>query len=120
MSCSMERRGHYTLCTYTGPMCAREIEALTGKLLAFCRASGERYLLVDITGSVGEMTIFERYEHAVRTASILPRGARVAVLARSDQALDDRFWETVMLNRCATAGVFTEMDAALRWLLPDD
>jgi hypothetical protein len=117
VSVSYESRAEYTLCTYTGPFSGRELEALTSRLIEFTRATGVRCLAVDFTRSFGEFTIFERYEHAVRFAAILPQGTRVAVIARSDQILHDRFWETVCLNRAALAGVFTEFDAAIDWLL---
>lgn len=120
MSLSYDCRAEYTLCRYSGPFCARELEAVTVTLVDYCRRSGVTRLLVDITASRGELTIFERYEHAVRFAYILPPGTRVAVLARADQILEDRFWETVAFNRAAIAGVFTEFQSAEDWLLAGD
>jgi hypothetical protein len=93
------------------------LEALTSRLIEFARGTRVRRFAVDFRRSFGEFTIFERYEHAVRFASILPQGTRVAMIARADQILHDRFWETVCLNRGAIAGVFTEYEAAIEWLL---
>jgi hypothetical protein len=119
MSLSLHPRAEYTLCVYSGPFSARDLDALTAELVDYSRSSGVTRLAVDITASRGELSIFERYEHAVRFANVLPRGTRVAVIARSDQILEDRFWQTVALNRAAPAGVFTELEPALAWLLAD-
>jgi hypothetical protein len=79
----------------------------------------QRRIIVDVRDSHGRLSVTEQYEHGVQTARSVPAGSRLAVVARADQALSDRFWETVTRNRGLATRIASDPKEALDWLFED-
>jgi hypothetical protein len=113
---SFEDRGWYVRCEFRGPFELEALLALTHAVRSYCVEHGHRRVLVDVTASQGTLGALERYEHAVRMAKSGELGLRAVILARPDQLLPDRFWETASRNRGLAIRVVTDTENALAWL----
>lgn len=117
---AMEARDSYLRCTYRGPFELAPLLDLMRDLRRYCTEHGHRRVLVDVRQSPGTLTPLARYQHAVEMAKPGGIGARTVVLARPDQVLPDRFWETATRNRGLATRVATTEDEAQAWLAMND
>ena len=115
-STTFEDCGTYLRCDFRGKFELQPLLELMLAIRARCIDKGHRRVLVDVRESQGALGAFERYQHAVEMARPGNLGVRTAILARPDQILPDRFWETVTNNRGHMTCVVTEMKDALAWL----
>ena len=79
---------------------------------------GCRRVLLDLTGAkvvAGTMATFETANPPPEVANELRRFVFAAVYARITD--DERFFETAAVNRGLRVRIFTDLDAAVRWLL---
>jgi hypothetical protein len=80
-----------------------------------CMQHGCIKVLIDARGLEVRMETMELFRAGDDLASLVPRGLRVALVARSD-TVDDGFFENVASNRGASVKVFTDPEAARRWV----
>jgi hypothetical protein len=117
---TIEARGTYLHCHYTGQFELKPLLELARDIRAYCAEHGHHRVLVDLRDSPGTLSTLERYEHAVGMAKEPRLGVRVALVVRPDQAYADRFWETMTRNRGMATHVSTDPTDALGWLQTDE
>jgi hypothetical protein len=106
----------YVRFDFRGRFALQPLLELMREIRASCIAHGHRRVLVDVRESQGALGTFDRYDHALEMAKPGNLGVRTAIVARPDQILPDRFWETVTRNRGHMTCVVTELNDALAWL----
>jgi hypothetical protein len=109
-------RPTYLLCHFTGPCDLPALIELTRTVREYCNEHGHRRVLVDVRESHGTFSVLARYRHAVEIAKPGWLGIRVAIVARPDQVLPDRFWETATRNRGLDTRVVTDSEEGVAWL----
>jgi hypothetical protein len=108
--------GSYIYCDYTGEFSVDMGMECIDALVEACVKHECYKAILDCSHMSGEMGIFQRFQviqHAEVTRDI---ALKTAILARDEQVLPDKFAETVAINRGINLRVFTDIDAAKRWL----
>jgi hypothetical protein len=77
-----------------------------------------KYYLNDIRKAEVKLTLWDIYELPNLTSSALPSNYRAALIVRSESDLS-RFYENVSKNFNQSIRVFTDIQAAERWLFDD-
>jgi len=113
---SFEEFESYLVCRYGGVFVYEPLIDLAREVNSECIRRGIHAALVDVTGSKGDLTVIERFDHGCEVASFWDRRNRMAVVGRAEHLLPDRFWETVTRNRGVRSFVTTERDEAIEWL----
>ena len=86
----------------------------------FAAAAERKALILDARGLGGEPPdVFQRFRLGVRIAELQRgpgRGIMIAGVGDEGMVSPNRFGELVARNRSAYARVFTQLDAAIRWV----
>jgi len=80
--------------------------------------NGCKYYLSDIRQADVKLNLWEIYELPELTASVLPPSFRAALIVRSESDLS-RFYQNASRNYDQSIKVFTDIQAAERWLFDD-
>jgi hypothetical protein len=109
----IEERAGYLFVAYDGATDSASLISLMEEMAQICRAKNLKKILADLRDTVGRPNLFQRYELGVMGAIIL-RGLQIALVYHADE--NNRFAESVAVNRGLTAIVTHDMEKAKDWL----
>lgn len=112
-----EELADHVVVRYTGPHQFPELSDMAREIGETCVARGWFRVLVDIRGSVGYISVPDRYKVVNEMASFWDRRVKMALLGRLDQRLSDRPWELMAGERGLISRDFMDGKLALEWLL---
>jgi len=119
-----ESRQGYLLMTYEGSYAHSLVEEFTDQILETCKSQQPTKLLIDLRLVTGNMSVIERYQLALtaarkyfiaRLAAKIP-GCRYAIVGTHPLVDSKKFEETVATNQGLNLRIFTDIQAAHRWL----
>ena len=110
-------RGEYVLTEFSGTFSVDEGKRCIDAMTAAARDTHRPKALFDCREMTGPLPIGARF--AVAEYAAITRGviSKIAMVAREDVVLPDNFVENVAVNRGVNLRIFTDYDAAERWLL---
>ena len=111
------RKGDYLHLTISGDFSPAGAKHAVDVLADRCSQEQCYKVLFDCRSVLGEMPGPDRYELAQYGARVLGPRIKSAMLAREDQISPDRFFENVAVNRGLTLKVFSDLPAAIEWLM---
>jgi len=118
MDVSFRDEKRFVWARFNGTWNLDELPALLESIRKECAARKCALLMIDLLVlQNGEISTFERYKMGMAAASLAGGVGRMAALARPDQIDPRRFGETVARNRGMNIRIFSEVQAALDWLL---
>ena len=112
----VENRRVYLSCEFSGEFTVSAGKECVDEVIATCAETHCSRALLDCRQMTGEMSVMDRFDvvtYAQKTRGITNR---IAILAREDQTLPDKFAENVGVNRGIGLQVFTDVDQATSWL----
>jgi hypothetical protein len=90
------------------------------KAFRMAEREGMPGVLIDIRDLGGDPpTLMERFEQSNQVAEMQVNSGKrigIVIVGREPMIDPERFGETVALNRGATGGVFTDLNAAVAWI----
>lgn|GEM_PF-1734058 len=110
----IEGRKGYLYVEYSEPYKFNDLIHMMHEVLVVCEKESYKKFLVNISNMTGKVTPMERFELAVKGASLFLYKGRYAVVYRKEEI--NRFAETVGVNRGLNARIFSDMDEAMKWL----
>jgi hypothetical protein len=102
--------------TFSGPFSPPELKRAIDATAKTCNKTRRYSVLFDQRLMNGEIPVLDRFELGVYVAKRLPRGTRVALVAREDQVHPERFFERVVNNRDLSLRIFSNPGKAVDWL----
>jgi hypothetical protein len=108
--------GNLLTCHYSGPFVLASLVDAARHIVKVCRESKHTRVLVDLRFSRGKLGAVDGAALAQTAGVPWGAGAQLATLHRPDQALPDRFWETVTGSGGVEARTFTDVGRAYEWL----
>ncbi len=111
-----ERAGYWELRlrpTHSFPQIMEQME----EVRTFCAGRKPSRMVLDLRGIVGEFTVTDRYELGNFATRVQGLVGRVAVIAQASLIDPQKFGVRVAQNRGLNVDIFSDSDAALRWLL---
>ena len=112
----VDKRGYYRP---VGDVSFQKCVAMCAEAMTYARQNGMTELLANVRGlnaSFASVTIFDRYEMAIRWAESAGSSLRVVLVARPEMLDPDKIALLMAQNRGATGEVFTSEAEALAWL----
>ncbi len=110
----IERRNGYLYVEYSEPYQFNKLIEMMHEVLAVCEKESYQKFLVDISKMEGKVAPMERFELAVKGASLFQYKGKYAFVYRKEEI--NRFAETVGVNRGLNARIFSDMNDAMKWL----
>jgi hypothetical protein len=110
----IEGRNGYLYVEYSEPYQFNNLVDIMNEVVALCKTENYQKFLVDISGMTGKVAPMERFELAVKGASLFLYKGKYAIVYRKEEI--NRFAETVGVNRGLNARIFSDMDEAMKWL----
>jgi hypothetical protein len=110
---TIEEREGYLFVEYDESTNTAALIALMEEIARVCRAKNHKKILADLRNTTGKPDLFQRYELGVTGATIL-RGLQIALVYRADE--NNRFAESVAVNRGLPAMITDDVEKAKRWL----
>lgn len=110
-------QGEYMLTEFFGSFSVEEGKRCIDAMTAAARDNKRPKALLDCRRMSGDLSVGARFdvaEYAVTTRGTI---SRIALVNRPEVVLSDNFLENVAINRGVNLKVFTDFDAAVRWLL---
>lgn len=103
--------------TYSLPEAQRVCQSAVDAALWYDKAK----VLIDVNGVIGNISTLDRYTNSVFLAEqVVGRACgrihRISVAGHIPLIDEDRFGETVAVNRGVNAKVFTSLEEAIAWL----
>lgn len=117
---AFDLRDDFATCRYHGPFDASSLIAAARQVSAYCALHEVTRILIDIRGSLGDLTVEDRYVVANNMSYDFLPTVRIAIWGRQDQTLADKTWTRALVAHGYSARTFREEVAAVRWLLSDD
>ncbi len=112
MKTIQERKG-YLFVEYDESTNSTALISLMEEMAGVCKVKNLKKILADLRNTTGTPDLSQRYELGVMGATIL-RGLQTALVYQTDE--NNRFAESVALNRGLQAMITDDMDKAKRWL----
>ena len=112
----MENRGIYLAFEFSGEFSVSAGAKCIDAMMAACAEHKCRRALFDCRKMTGTMSVMERLQvvaYAQKTRGIIDR---IAIIAREDQVLPDKFTENVGVNRGIGLRIVTVAGQAISWL----
>lgn len=100
------------LVTSTGKVTIEEWNRSLARMLEINENSGTNCVLVDVRGQLSGPDIYEIFNFGKR----LPRQLKIAVIASKSTLRNQKFFETVGLNRGKRVQIFRDYDESIKWL----
>ncbi len=110
----IEGRNGYLYVEYSEPYQFNNLVDMMNEVLVVCETESYQKFLVNISDMTGKVAPMERFELAVKGASLFLYKGKYAVVYRKEEI--NRFAETVSVNRGLNARIFIDMDEAMKWL----
>ncbi len=110
----IEGRKEYLYVEYSEPYHFNNLIDMMNEVLTLCQTESHQKFLVNISNMTGKVSPMERFELAVKGASLFLYKGKYAIVYRKEEI--NRFAETVGVNRGLNARIFSEMDEAMKWL----
>ena len=110
-------QGEYMLTEFFGTFSVEEGKRCIDAMSAAARDNERPKALLDCRRMTGDPPVgarFEVAEYATTTRGII---SKIAMVNREEVVLPDNFVENVANNRGVNLKIFTDFDAAVRWLL---
>jgi hypothetical protein len=107
----------YLVARFIGEGEMEEIWQRFGFIAEECKRANRKKLLADFTGHYGPITFVDRYFLGEKAQVFARHAIKVVTLARSEQLDPQRFGELVARNRGVNVRVFSDVRAALEWVL---
>jgi len=103
--------------TYSLPEAKRVCQSAVDAALLYQKAK----VLIDVNGVIGNISTLDRYTNSVFLAELVVgrasgRICRISIAGHVPLIDEDRFGETVAVNRGVNAKVVTSLDEAIAWL----
>jgi hypothetical protein len=117
MPASVTIEGNFACYRPLGEHTLAEVTAGVADAIRWCRKQQIRALLADLTGAdFPRPTIAERFEFISRWADLAGPSVRIAVCAKPEMILEDKFGVLIATNRGMIADAFDDLDSARTWI----
>jgi len=110
------RHEDYVEVEFSGAFSPTAAMGVVDLMVAACQETGCPRVLLDCRRMSGPLGVTDRYEVAEYGARVIGHHVTVALLARPDQVLPDRFFESVAVSRGVRVQTFIDATQALAWL----
>ena len=110
----IEGRKGYLYVEYSEPYLFNNLIDMMNEVLVICEKESYQKFLVNNSNMTGKVAPMERFELAVKGASLFLYKGKYAIVYRKEEI--NRFAETVGDNRGLNARIFSDMDEAMKWL----
>ncbi|NVJ58881.1 MAG: hypothetical protein HWE27_00755 [Gammaproteobacteria bacterium] len=115
----ISRAPNYIKVIYSGEYQLKALVDLGKKVVTWAQQQGVSGVIIDLSGSVGKLSISDRYELVNHMTDSWPRYLSAAIIVKPSQTLKIAgfFWERMALSRGFKVSIQFNSMSAKKWIL---